>query len=261
MANQVERSRDGTILHLILARPDKINAMNAEMMMELATAIMECAAAGTQLLVISGAGERGFCAGADIKEFLQGPSALEAQERGLRAVISALSQSPVPVLSLLHGRTMGAGVMIAALSDLVIAADNLMLGFPEIQFGMYPAMMHAVLLERVPAAIAWQLCATGRILTGDQARNLGLVSEVVAASQFATTSVERAAFYAARSAGLLVGRRALRTCHGRTLAQRVDAAALLMHENFALPDIAAGITGYLRNLGVSRRTGDPSVGQ
>ena len=120
MANHIERSRDGTILHLILARLGKINALNAEMMMELATAVVECATADTQLLVISGTGERGFCAGADIKEFLQGPRALEAQERGLRAVISALSQSPVPVLSLLHGRTMGAGVMIAALSDLVL---------------------------------------------------------------------------------------------------------------------------------------------
>lgn len=246
MSNRIVVAREAGIHRLRLDRPDKVNALDTAMMHELAAAVQ--AASEARLIVISGAGQRGFCAGADIAEFVGGEKRLEAQDHGLRALIGALGQSPVPILSLIHGRAMGAGAMIAVLSDIVVAADDLALGFPEIRFNMYPAMMHAVLLERVSGALAWQLCASGRILSAGEARDIGIVTEVLPETDFTQAAEERIAFYAQRAASLLLGRGVAPVLDGQKLMARVEAAAPLMHENFRRPGVLETIVDYLGGL-------------
>src|SRR5690606_33529541 len=109
------------------------------------------------LIVIQGAGPRGLCAGADVVEVAQGGVALEAQLDALSAVVLALEGSAVPIGVLAHGRCFGAGGMLVALADLVLAADDLSLGFPEVAIGLYPAMVHAVLRTRLAETLAAQL--------------------------------------------------------------------------------------------------------
>jgi enoyl-CoA hydratase/carnithine racemase len=224
--------RDG-IRSVIIDRPDKANALTADMMAALADAIS--ADTDSALVLIEGRGDAGFCAGADIAEFLQGDR-LERQEDGLKAIVASLAGSRRPVVAAIHGRTLGAGVLIAALCDLVIASDNLTFGLPEIRFNMYPVMVQAALEQKVSETIAFQLCATGRLLDAGEARSLGLVSGVS----------DRAMFYRDRIEALRIGRRARSGDKAAEVTARIARLAPLMHENFNRPGVRDTIARYLK---------------
>lgn len=234
--------RDG-IRHILIDRPGKANALTADMMHALAGAVRS--AAHCDLVLIEGSGAAGFCAGADIAEFLQGDH-LERQEEGLKAIAAALAASSRPIAAVIHGRTLGAGVLISSLSDIVIASDNLAFGLPEIRFNMYPVMVEAALEEKISPAMAFQLCATGRLLDAAEARTLGLVSDIVSMAHFAAEVQERVAFYRDRVEALAIGRRALRITRPSDLQARIEALAPLMHENFHRPGVRQTIGRYLK---------------
>lgn len=235
--------RDG-IRSIAIDRVEKANALTAGMMVALADAVRTADEA--KLVLIEGRGTAGFSAGADIAEFLQGGDYLERQEEGLKAIVDSLATSPRPVIAAIHGRTLGAGVLITSLCDLVIAADNLAFGLPEIRFNMYPVMVQAALEEKVSEAIAFQLCATGRLLDAVEARSLGLISDIVPAAAFAAGVAERAAFYRDRIEALQIGRKA-KTMQERSGVQaRIARLAPLMHENFSRPGVRETIARYLK---------------
>ena len=240
----IHREEHDGIRSIVIDRVEKANALTADMMVALADAI--AADSDARIVLIEGRGTAGFCAGADIAEFLQGDAYLERQEEGLKAIVASLATSPRPVLVAVHGRTLGAGVLIASLCDLVVAADNLAFGLPEIRFNMYPVMVQAALEEKVSEAVAFQLCATGRLLDAAEARSLGLVSDIVPAAAFATSVAERAAFYRDRIEALLIGRRAKAVRAGSDVQARIARLAPLMHENFNRPGVRETIARYLK---------------
>lgn len=235
--------RDG-IRSITIDRAEKANALTAGMMVALANAVR--AAGDVGLVVIEGRGTAGFSAGADIAEFLQGGEYLERQEEGLKAIVTSLATSPRPVVAAIHGRTLGAGVLIASMCDLVIAADNLAFGLPEIRFNMYPVMVQAALEEKVSEAVAFQLCATGRLLDAVEARSLGLVSDIVPVASFAAGVAERAVFYRDRIEALQIGRKAKAAREGSNVQARLARFAPLMHENFSRPGVRETIARYLK---------------
>lgn len=244
MSAQFIRCEDRDGIHsIVIDRPDKANALTADMMAALADAIR--ADTDSALVLIEGRGDAGFCAGADIAEFLRGDR-LERQEDGLKAIVASLAGSPRPVVAAIHGRTLGAGVLIAALCDLVIAADNLAFGLPEIRFNMYPVMVQAALEQKVSETIAFQLCATGRLLDAGEARSLGLVSDIVPAAFFAAGVRDRAIFYRDRIEALRIGRRARGGDGAADVMARIARLAPLMHENFNRPGVRDTIARYLK---------------
>jgi len=229
-----------------LTRPDKANALNAAMMSGIARAAGEAAAAGADLIVISGHGTRGFCAGADIEEFARGEEHLRAQEHALRELVFTLADLPLPLFVLAHGRTLGAGGMLSSLADITIAADDLAFGFPEIRFNMYPVIVHAVLMHKVTGPVASQLCGTGRVLNAAEAQAFGLVSEVFPAASFAADATARIQFFAERRVALGIAKRAARITHPiEPLRARFDALAPLMMENYSHPEARQMIQAYL----------------
>lgn len=246
MTGQTIQTEDkGGIRRIAIDRPEKANALTAVMMHALAAAVRGGFSA--DIILLEGNSERGFSAGADIAEFLQGGEQLQRQEEGLKDIVSAFVDSRVPIVAAIHGRTLGAGVLVAALSDLVIAADNLAFGLPEIRFNMYPVVVHAVLEEKISPAQAFQLCATGRLLSAAEARALGLVSDVVPVATFATEVADRVGFYQGNTEALTIGRRALRTDRPSQVLHRLARLVPLMHENFDRPGVRETIARYFRD--------------
>lgn len=237
---------DHGLRRIELDRPDKANALTAAMMEAIARAVREALAAGAELLIISGKGSRGFCAGADIAEFAQGEDYLKAQEQALCELIDALADSSLPVFVLAHGRTLGAGAILASLADVVLAADNLLLGFPEIHFNMYPVIVHAALMQKVSGPIASQLCTTGRLLNAAEAQAAGLVSEVLPTPSFDADAAGRVRFFSERRAALAMAKRAARaTVPIEPLRQRLALLAPMMMENYCRPGVQETIASYL----------------
>lgn len=235
MSGLVLTRDDGTLRRLTLNRPEKLNALNTAMLTALAEGIRTAPAAGTALIVIDGAGERGFCAGGDVAEMASGADAFAAQERALRDLMAALADSAVPVITVTHGRTMGAGCIIACLGDIALGPEDLSFGFPEMRFGLYPAFVHAALCERLPPALAFQFCIGGRTLDAAEAWRHGLLTERLPAAGYREAVEARIAHHRQRLDGLAAGRRVRRMVLPAAMAERLDVLAPVLNENFGAP--------------------------
>lgn len=234
---------DGDLRRITLNRPAKINALDTATLRALAEAVDGAPVAGAALVTIDGAGPRGFCAGGDVAEMSRGAAAFAAQEEALRAAMQALHGSAVPVISMVHGRTLGAGCIVACLSDLVLGADGVQFGFPEMRFGLYPAFVHAALTERLPAALAFQILAGGRMMDAAEAYGFGFLTEILPADGFAEAAEARIAYYRDRLDALAAGRRILRMEDRPSMAEKTARLAPLLAENHAAPSVRRLLSG------------------
>ena len=175
-------SIEGGVLTLTLNRPDKRNALSAELI-ELLHGALERADldSDVRVILLRGAG-KDFCAGADLDELLQfadrPPAENEAAALRLGALFLRMRRLPKPIVGVVQGRALAGGAGVAAACDLIIAGESAQLGYPEIQRGFVPAMVMALLRRAVGEKTALDLVLTGRVLSAGQAERMGLVSRV-----------------------------------------------------------------------------------
>jgi enoyl-CoA hydratase/carnithine racemase len=171
----------GAVARITLNRPARLNAYNVEMRDDLFAALNAVHAdAGVRAMVLAGAGES-FSTGGDVSEFGQAPSPIAARWiRFRRDVWGRLRALPIPSVAAVHGFTVGGGLEMALLCDLVIAADNTRLCLPETSLGMIPGVAGTQTApRRLGLGWALDLNMTGRWIDADQALFIGLVAEVV----------------------------------------------------------------------------------
>ncbi len=174
--------RDGAVLTLALNRPDKRNALSAELIARLADALEAADLdADVRVVVLRGEG-RDFCAGADLTELLASAGREvgenEADALRLGEVFLRIRRLPKPVVAAVHGSALAGGCGLATACDIVIAAETARFGYPEIQRGFVPAMVLAILRRLVGERVAFDLVATGRVLTAPEAAGLGFVARL-----------------------------------------------------------------------------------
>lgn len=179
--------QDG-VLRLTLNRPDKRNAIDAAMVTSLLSAMEEAElTAEVRAVVISGAG-KDFCAGADLSELLASvqntPDQNEQNAASLGAVFVRIRELPKPVIAAVHGRALAGGCGLATACDMVVAQEGASFGYPEIKRGFVPAMVMAMLRRAVGEKTAFDLVATGRVLSAKEALAIGLINRVYLATQF-----------------------------------------------------------------------------
>lgn len=236
---------EGCVRRILIDRPDKANALSMSMLRDLSVAIAGASAAGADAIVLQGAGSKSFCAGADIGDLAE--ASRHEQFLLLQELIDAMDSSNCPIFSLIHGRVLGAGCLFPVLSDVVIAHENTVLGFPEFQFGLYPALMHAILLEKLTAPLVFQLCIGGRRLAAGEALSLGLITEVQPGHAFSAGVPDRIDYFHQRLAGLNLGRQ-LRRRVPAGLHDRVSAAEPILSENLGAPSVLRLLGNYLHTM-------------
>ncbi|HEX9580429.1 MAG TPA: enoyl-CoA hydratase/isomerase family protein [Gemmatimonadales bacterium] len=187
-ANRVLGSLADGVLTLTLNRPDKRNAMDAVMIGALHDAIEGADLdAGVRVVAIRGAG-KDFCAGLDLAELLASADATplenEASSRRLGDVFIRLRRLPKPVVAVVQGRALAGGCGLASACDLIVAHADAVFGYPEIQRGFVPAMVMAMLRRSVGENVAFDLAATGRQISAEEARQVGLVARVFPDASF-----------------------------------------------------------------------------
>lgn len=169
-----------------LNRPDVVNAFSVRMrdeLWEVLTAVRDDP--DVRGMLLAGAGERGFCAGADLTEFGTAPSqTIARQVRWERDLWGLLLGIPKPTVAAIHGYCLGSGLEMAALCDMRVAADDAVFGMPEAGLGLVPAAGGTQLLPRLLGpGRALELLLSGRRFGAEDALAYGLVSEVVARSE------------------------------------------------------------------------------
>lgn len=202
----VLQTRDGAVLRLTINRPQQLNALNGAVLDALEQAF--AAAAGERALraiVVTGAGERAFIAGADIKEMADhGPREAEALSRRTHRLHETLRACPQPIVAAINGHCLGGGLELALACDLRFAADSARLGLPEVTLGILPGGGGTVRLARLcGVAAAKRLALTGEVVTAADALNLGVVDAVFPAADFAGKVDERVQRLAAMSPAAL----------------------------------------------------------
>jgi enoyl-CoA hydratase/carnithine racemase len=172
----------GRVRYLTLNRPQALNALTVAMRAALADAIRAAEAdEGVRVVVLRGAGDRAFCAGADIKEFVEIPSpAAYRQARMAESWIAPFDAARKPLVASLHGFCLGGGLELALACDIRIASEDAQFGLPETGLGMLTGIGGSQRLPRlVGQGQAMDMILTGDRIPADRALSMGLVTRVV----------------------------------------------------------------------------------
>jgi enoyl-CoA hydratase len=194
--------RDGAVAVLTINRPKVLNALNTPTMDELRRAVLEVKHdAALRVLVITGAGDKSFVAGADINE-LAVQTSVQGKEHAIRGqhVFDLIENMGKPVIAAINGFALGGGCELALACTLRIAADTARLGQPEINLGIIPGYAGTQRLSRlVGKGVALELLLTGRQVKADEALHIGLVNRVVPAADLVAEAKKLAADLAQRA--------------------------------------------------------------
>jgi enoyl-CoA hydratase len=194
-------AREGAIAVLTLNRPDKLNALNAQLLGELEAALLALSADPTvACAILTGAGDKAFAAGADIGAMvtMSTEQARAFSEVGHR-VCARIEKAPFPVIGAVNGFALGGGCELALACDFLYASDKAKLGQPEVNLGVIPGFGGTQrLARRVGIGRARELCYTGDTVGAEEALRLGLVNAVIPHADLLTRVREVAAKIASK---------------------------------------------------------------
>ena len=235
------------IATVTLNRPEARNALNRTLIRELGDALEALDGnAEARAIVLRGAGDRAFCAGADLKGMFQEAPILEAREQyaGLARILEGIPRMRTPVIGQVHGYALAGGCGLAAACDLVVASEDAIFGLPEIKLGLLPLMVMAPILRAASPRRVLQLVLTGAELPAREALGIGLVSQVVPRTELEATvgalartiagyspaavAIAKEAFYAA-----------LELDHGKALPYLRDLLTIVARSEDAKEGVAA----------------------
>jgi 3-hydroxypropionyl-coenzyme A dehydratase len=178
----IQLEPEGDIAIVRINRPEALNAMNVDVVSELSRTIDIIAADDSiKVVIITGAGERSFCAGADISYMVNiDPMQAERYATSAQGVINKIERLEKPVIAAVNGFALGGGCELAMACDIRIASNNAKIGQPEVTIGITPGWGGTQRLMRlVGPAKAKEMIFTGKMITADQAAQIGLVNRVV----------------------------------------------------------------------------------
>jgi enoyl-CoA hydratase len=173
--------RDG-VARVTLNRPEVRNALNQTLLRELDAALTALERdPAVRVIVLSGAGERAFCAGADLKGVGDRGTTLEARESfgGLARILEAIPRMRTPVIAQVHGFALAGGCGLAVGCDIVVASDDAVFGLPELKVGLVPAIVMAPILRSVGRKRGMLMILSGEQVPAREAYEMGLVSRLV----------------------------------------------------------------------------------
>jgi enoyl-CoA hydratase/carnithine racemase len=208
------------IATLTLNRHEALNAISRQLAAEL---LATCSGIADRddiwVVIVTGAGERAFSAGADLKERrMLSPGERTAHTAAIEAAAEAMAALPMPTIAAVRGFALAGGAELAIACDLRVAADDATFGFPEVKIGIFPGAGGALRLPRiVGSGTARDLLFTGRRITAEEAFRLGLVDRLAPAASVLGSAVELAGSIAANAPlAVRAVKRALAESHGTT---------------------------------------------
>jgi enoyl-CoA hydratase/carnithine racemase len=189
-------SLDDGVARVTLNRPDVRNALSRALLGELAAALEAFEAdPAARVIVLAGAGDKAFCAGADLKGAGDRGGTLEARETlgALPRILERMARMRTPVIAQVHGHALAGGCGLAAGCDLIVASDDAQFGLPEIKVGLLPLIVMAPVLRAVGEKRGMLMVLTGESVSAREAFEMGLVSLVVPRAELAerTTALAR----------------------------------------------------------------------
>ncbi len=240
---------DSSVATLTINRPERRNALSWAVITELRAALADAKAdVDVRVVVITGAGDKAFCAGADLTGMAADSGYAQVHDaRGeLARLFRDMWELGKPIVARVRGYALAGGFGLAMACDLVVAAEDAQFGTPEIDVGLWPYMITVPLLRSMPPKVALELMMTGRRVGADEAQRLGFVQRVAPVAELDSTVGELTRTLAAKSPAVMkLGRDSFYA----VLDQPADAALRLLHPLLTVTtgteDAAEGIAAFV----------------
>jgi enoyl-CoA hydratase/carnithine racemase len=222
------REQRGNVLVVRLNRPDARNALNTELLQAINAAITDAESdPGIRALVITGTGDRAFCAGMDLRDFASSGQATGGGRGNIDAYARLLQgEVSVPVIGAANASAVAGGLELLLACDIIVASSAAQFGLPEVKRGLFAATGATSLGTRIPLAIALELTLTGDSVDAQRAYDLGLVNVVVTPDQVLPTALDYAERIAANGPlGVAATKELVHlgvTDHARALERRAE---------------------------------------
>ena len=248
MAETIIREQEGRVAIITINRPDKMNALNQQVGEEVMAALEEIATDDSVgAIVITGAGEKAFVAGADIGEF-KGRTPFD-QRHAMRfpRIYDVMATSPKPVIAMINGFCLGGGCEMAMSCDIRVASEKARLGQPEINLGLIPGGGGTQRLPRlVGQGHAMRLILTGDMIGAQEAKEIGLVDLVFSADELREKTLELAAKIASKSPlTIKVAKQAIRASQRLAIEEGIVYERDLFCLCFSTADKEEGVKAFL----------------
>jgi 2-(1,2-epoxy-1,2-dihydrophenyl)acetyl-CoA isomerase len=245
--SEVEVSGEGAVLTITLNRPDVLNAINRGMHEGLRDALRQARADEVRAVVVTGAG-RGFCVGQDLTEFREAPSGIaDRLRRYYHPNVEAIRALEKPVIAAVNGAAAGAGLSLACACDLRIASESATFVPAFINIGLVPDSGGSFFVHRLLGyARAFEWMTSGRRLSAAEARDWGLVSEIVEDAHLAERAAELAGKLAGMpTRGIGMTKRLFDHAASATLGEQLELEAQLQGAATKTADFEEGVAAFL----------------
>ena len=246
----IRTEREGPVLRVTIDRPDRRNALDGDVLEGLVDAFRSAHGDdGLRVIVLTGAGDRAFCAGADLAGAFASDDGVVARHDQLgllRRLFDEVERLPVPLVGRVNGAVKAGGMGVALACDLLVAADDVHFGTPEVKVGLWPFVISALLTEHLGPKRALDLMMTGRDLSAEDARAWGLVTRVVPRDRLDDAVDELVGeLVSAAPLALSLGRRAFH--ESREMGPRAAMAYLhgMLDLAVGTDDVREGVTAFL----------------
>jgi enoyl-CoA hydratase len=248
MSDEVRSSLVSGILSLTINRPDRRNALDQAVLTGLREAVRGAAGDRTvRVVTLTGAGDKVFCAGADLKSALAGETDKEAFHRSdYRTLLLEVLQCPKPTVALAKGHVMAGGLGLLLACDLALACDDVHFSTPEIHVGMFPMMVLALLYRHVGRKNACEMLLSGERIQAHEAREFGLVNHAYPRAQFDGEAGRLVQLLAEKSGSILrLGKEAIRHTVDRTLLEDLAYLETALGAVMACADSKEGMRAFV----------------
>lgn len=236
----------GRVAFITLNRPEALNALNNDTMLEVTQAVQKFDAdAEVGAIVITGS-DKAFAAGADIKE-MSSKTATEMYNADWFAGWDVLTRARTPIIAAVNGYALGGGCELAMMCDFIIAGDNAKFGQPEVNLGVTPGMGGSQRLTRaIGKAKAMEMCLTGRMMAAEEAERSGLVARVVPADELLDSALETAELIASKSfVATSQIKEQVNAVDELSLSQGIQFERRTFHALFSSHDQKEGMTAFV----------------
>ena len=247
MSTELLVSRTEGVLRLQINREAKRNALSGEVLSGILREL-RTPEPSDRVVLLTSAGEKVFCAGADLVQMAPGSTGLQVHEgRGLlREVVLAMRDCPLPVVASVQGLCLAGGVGLVLGCDVVLAADTAAFGLPEVDLGLWPFMVSALLSRHTSPKRAMELMLSGRRVPAAEALDLGLISRVVPAATLGTETTALVDALASKPpVAVRLGKAAFQAALESSLAAGLDAMQAQLSLLTTTADAAEGVGAFL----------------
>jgi enoyl-CoA hydratase len=238
----------GAAAWLTIDREERRNALGLEVLESLIEGLATASSdESVRAVVLTGAGDRAFSAGGDIGGFQAREAATETAPAAIGRLLDLLWHHPEPVIARVNGRALGGGFGLVLACDLAVAADDVELGTPEIDLGLWPHVITAVIQRTVPRKLALELMLTGRRLPAEEALRWGIVNRVVPRAGLDAAVSELVEEIAGKSRAVVrLGKRSYAGAEDLGFGDAIQHLKGMLAANFELEDLAEGVAAFLQ---------------